>query len=119
MKFENSNGHTKDWSDVNHNAEQRKVLPGRMSYITVTENAIKWWVTVNGLNHHEVSGIFYCCYEIIHHVSSLRPACCQRRCLTSQRLMMTRTRWWSSASRPGRSLKFILRVIEVTFFFIM
>ena len=54
MKFENSNGHTKDWSDVNHNAEQRKVLPGRMSYITVTENAIKWWVTVNGLNHHEV-----------------------------------------------------------------
>ena len=64
MKFENSNGHTKDWSDVNHNAEQRKVLPGRMSYITVTENAIKWWVTVNGLNHHEVSGIFYCCYDI-------------------------------------------------------
>ena len=32
----------------------RKVLPGRMTYITVTENAIKWWVTVNGLNHHEV-----------------------------------------------------------------
>ena len=57
MKFENSNGHTKDWSDVNHNAEQRKVLPGRMSYITVTENAIKWWVTVNGLNHHEVRGV--------------------------------------------------------------
>ena len=27
MKFENSNGHghMKDWSDVNHNAEQRKV----------------------------------------------------------------------------------------------
>ena len=58
MKFENSNGHTKDWSDVNHNAEQRKVLPGRMSYITVTENAIKWWVTVNGLNHHEVKEHF-------------------------------------------------------------
>lgn len=54
MKFENGNGHVKDWSDVNHNAEQRKVVTGRMSYITVTENAIKWWVTVNGLNHHEV-----------------------------------------------------------------
>ena len=54
MKFENSNGHTKEWSDLNHNAEHRKVLPGRMSYITVQENAIKWWVTVNGLNHHEV-----------------------------------------------------------------
>ena len=67
MKFENSNGHTKDWSDVNHNAEQRKVMPGRMSYITVTENAIKWWVTVNGLNHHEVSGIFM---DITHHLSS-------------------------------------------------
>ena len=52
MKFEQSNGHTKDWADVNHNA--KKTLPGRMSYITVTENAIKWWVTVHGLNHHEV-----------------------------------------------------------------
>ena len=47
-----------DWGDMNHNAEQRKVLPGRMSYITVQENAIKWWVTVNGLNHHEVSNRF-------------------------------------------------------------
>ena len=25
----------------------------RVAYITVTENAIKWWVTVHGLNHHE------------------------------------------------------------------
>ena len=25
----------------------------RVAYITVTENAIKWWVTVHGLSHHE------------------------------------------------------------------
>ena len=81
MKFENSNGHTKDWSDVNHNAEQRKVLPGRMSYITVTENAIKWWVTVNGLNHHEVSKIFM---NIIHHLSSGLILCPQTRLLSEK-----------------------------------
>jgi len=56
MKFENSNGrngHRKDWSDLNHNGDHKKVQHGRLSYITVQENAIKWWVTVNGLNHHE------------------------------------------------------------------
>merc|ERR1711997_722023 len=56
MKFEQSNGrngHRKDWSDLNHNGDHKKVQHGRLSYITVQENAIKWWVTVNGLNHHE------------------------------------------------------------------
>ena len=82
MKFENSNGrngHRKDWSDLNHNGDHKKVQHGRLAYITVQvsflslqsvelpevdrntedvclqENAIKWWVTINGLNHHEVS----------------------------------------------------------------
>jgi len=56
MKFEQSNGrngHRKDWSDLNHNGDHKKVQHGRLAYITVQENAIKWWVTVNGLNHHE------------------------------------------------------------------
>merc|ERR1711936_382851 len=55
-KFEQSNGrngHRKDWSDLNHNGDHKKVQHGRLAYITVQENATKWWVTVNGLNHHE------------------------------------------------------------------
>ena len=51
MRFENGNG-VKAWSDVNHN--DHKKTSGRMPYITVTENAVKWWITVKGLNHHEV-----------------------------------------------------------------
>ena len=38
MKFENSNGrngHRKDWSDLNHNGDHKKVQHGRLSYITV------------------------------------------------------------------------------------
>ena len=56
MRFENGNG-VKGFGDVNHN--DHKKPSGRMSYITVTENAVKWWITVQGLNHHEVS----CVYE--------------------------------------------------------
>ena len=45
-------------SDVNHNDHKKMSSHGRMAYITVTENAIKWWITVQGLNHREVSGFF-------------------------------------------------------------
>merc|ERR1712123_422069 len=49
MKYENGiNG----LSDVNYN--DHKKIAGRMAYITVIENAIKWWITVQGLNHREV-----------------------------------------------------------------
>jgi hypothetical protein len=51
MKFENHNG-VSALSDVNHN--DHKKMTGRMAYITVTENAVKWWITVQGLNHREV-----------------------------------------------------------------
>ena len=44
MRFENGNG-VKAWSDVNHN--DHKKTSGRMPYITVTENAVKWWITVH------------------------------------------------------------------------
>ena len=54
MKFENSNGGI-GLSDVNHNDHKKMSSHGRMAYITVTENAIKWWITVQGLNHREVS----------------------------------------------------------------
>lgn len=40
------------WSDLNHNSEVKK--SGRMPYVFVRENAVKWWVSVHGLNHHEV-----------------------------------------------------------------
>ena len=40
--------------DINHN-ESKSNIVGRMPYITVKENAVKWWITVHGLNHHEVS----------------------------------------------------------------
>ena len=40
------------WSDLNHNQEVKKT--GRMPYVCVRENATKWWVSVHGLNHHEV-----------------------------------------------------------------
>ena len=40
------------WSDLNHNNEVKKT--GRMPYVCVRENATKWWVSVHGLNHHEV-----------------------------------------------------------------
>jgi len=40
------------WSDLNHNNEVKK--SGRMPYVCVRENAVKWWVSVNGLNHHEM-----------------------------------------------------------------
>ena len=32
---------------------------GRKSYIIVRENSVKWWVQVEGLNHHEASIIIY------------------------------------------------------------
>jgi hypothetical protein len=48
IKFENHNG-VSALSDVNHN--DHKKMTGRMAYITVTENAVKWWITVQGLNH--------------------------------------------------------------------
>merc|ERR1711892_349079 len=49
MKLENGvNG----LRDVNHN--DHKKIAGRMAYITVKENAVKWWITVQGLNHREV-----------------------------------------------------------------
>ena len=51
MRFENGNG-VKGLSDVNHN--DHKKTSGRMPYVTVTENAVKGWITVQGLNHHEV-----------------------------------------------------------------
>ena len=38
MKFENSNGrngHRKDWSDLNHNGDHKKIQHGRLAYITV------------------------------------------------------------------------------------
>jgi len=40
------------WSDLNHNNEVKK--SGRMPYVCVRENAVKWWVSVHGLNHHEM-----------------------------------------------------------------
>lgn len=40
------------YQDINHNSEGNKL--GRMPYVCVRENAVKWWVTVHGLNHHEV-----------------------------------------------------------------
>merc|ERR1719341_1871762 len=51
MRFENGNI-SKGFSDVNHN--DHKKTSGRMPYVTVTENAVKWWITVQGLNHREV-----------------------------------------------------------------
>ena len=51
MRFENGNG-VKGSNDVNHN--DHKKTSGRMPYVTVIENAVKWWITVQGLNHHEV-----------------------------------------------------------------
>ena len=51
MRFESCNG-VKAWGDVNHN--DHKMINGRMPYITVTENAVKWWITVKGLAHNEV-----------------------------------------------------------------
>ena len=56
MKFENHNG-VSALSDVNHN--DHKKMTGRMAYITVTENAVKWWITVQGLNHREVQFIYF------------------------------------------------------------
>ena len=78
----------------------RKVLPGRMTYITVTENAIKWWVTVNGLNHHEVD-ILNVKIQVLICVL-FRRGCYQRRCQISQSLMMIKRRWWSSVFLHGR-----------------
>ena len=52
MRFESSNG-LPGFSDVNHN--DHKKSSGRMPYVMVTENAVKWWTTVQGLNHHEVN----------------------------------------------------------------
>ena len=52
MRLEHSNG-VNSLIDINHN-EPKKTLSGRMPYVTVRENAVKWWITVQGLNHHEV-----------------------------------------------------------------
>jgi len=52
MRLELSNG-VNSLIDINHN-EPKKTLSGRMPYVTVRENAVKWWITVQGLNHHEV-----------------------------------------------------------------
>jgi len=40
-------------TDENHNSTLKKTT-GKMPYICVRENVIKWWVTVEGLNHYEV-----------------------------------------------------------------
>ena len=100
MKFEQSNGHTKDWADVNHNA--KKTLPGRMSYITVTENAIKWWVTVNGLNHHEVGPIRYLDFHPSAKIFFYRPDCSRRKFPTNPSLMTIKKKLLSSVFLPGR-----------------
>ena len=56
MRLEHCNG-VNSLIDINHN-EHKKTQIGRMPYVTVRENAVKWWVTVQGLNHHEVSKSF-------------------------------------------------------------
>ena len=52
MRFEHCNG-VNSLIDINHN-EAKQLLGNRMPYVTVRENAVKWWITVQGLNHHEV-----------------------------------------------------------------
>jgi len=52
MRLQNCNGVNSN-IDINHN-EPKNILSSRMPYITVRENAVKWWITVQGLNHHEV-----------------------------------------------------------------
>lgn len=42
------------WSDLNHNSEVKVGRQGRMPHVLVRENAVKWWVSVHGLNHHEI-----------------------------------------------------------------
>jgi hypothetical protein len=43
------------WSDLNHNSEVKvSGRTGRMPHVLVRENAVKWWVSVHGLNHHEI-----------------------------------------------------------------
>jgi hypothetical protein len=54
MRVENSTD-TRAWSDINHNSDAKKPFGGRMPYVFVRENKIKWWVTVQGLNYNEVS----------------------------------------------------------------
>ena len=45
MKFENSNGHghMKDWSDVNHNAEQRKVSSMLVKVCLLDDPSLLFW----------------------------------------------------------------------------
>ena len=45
MKFENSNGHghMKDWSDVNHNAEQRKVSSMLVKVCLLEDPSLLFW----------------------------------------------------------------------------
>jgi len=50
MRLQQGNG--SPWSDLNHNNETVK-KSGRMPYVCVRENAVKW-VSVHGLNHHEM-----------------------------------------------------------------
>jgi hypothetical protein len=62
MRLEHSNG-VSSLIDINHN-EPKKTLSGRMPYVTVRENAVKWWITVQGLNHHEVMEVLNTLYFI-------------------------------------------------------
>jgi len=42
MRLQQGNG--SPWSDLNHNNETVK-KSGRMPYVCVRENAVKWWVS--------------------------------------------------------------------------
>ena len=52
MRFENCNG--AKTSNGGNQTDQKKTHTGRMAYVIVRENAVNWWTTVQGLNHHEV-----------------------------------------------------------------
>ena len=54
MRVENQADSSRAWSDINHNSDAKKPFGGRMPYVFVRENKIKWWVTVQGLNYNEV-----------------------------------------------------------------
>ncbi len=54
MRVENQAESSRAWSDINHNSDAKKPFGGRMPYVFVRENKIKWWVTVQGLNYNEV-----------------------------------------------------------------
>ena len=118
MKFESNgrNGHMKDWSDLNHNGEHKKVQHGRVAYITVQ---VGHWEPPTGDivvplftgERHQVVG--HCqrpqpsrgwslLFTFMTLTSHSRRGNSRRRCQISPRLTMTRRKLWSSASPPGR-----------------